>query len=43
MVLAATRQDEELALLGADPYRQDLFAAQDDGARRRPDPGGSTA
>lgn len=39
MVLAAAGQDEELALLGADPDRQDLIAAQDDGAGGRPDPG----
>ncbi len=43
MVLAAAGQHKELSLLGADPHRQDLIAAQDDGARRRPDPGGSTA
>lgn len=43
MVLASARQYQELAFLGADPDRQDVFAAQDDGTGRRPDPGGSTA
>ena len=42
MILSAARQDEELALLRADAHREDIGAAQDDGARRRPDPGGST-
>ena len=43
MILAAAGQDEELALFGPDPDRQDLFAAQDDGTASRPDPGGCTA
>lgn len=43
MILAAAGEDEELAFFGADTDRQDLFSAQDDGTRRRPDPGGSTA
>ena len=42
MILSATRQDEELPLLGADADRQDIAAAQDDGTGGRPDPGGST-
>lgn len=42
MILSAARQDKELALLRADAHREDIGAAQDDGARRRPDPGGST-
>lgn len=40
MILAAAGQDEELALFGPDPDRQDLVSAQDDGAGGRPDTGG---
>ena len=43
VILAAARQDQELTLFGPDADRQDIFAAQDDGAGRRPDSGGSTA
>jgi hypothetical protein len=43
VILATTGQDEELALLGPDPDRQDLIAAQDDRARSCPDAGGCTA
>ena len=43
VILATTGQDEELALLGPDPDRQDLIAAQDDRARGCPDAGGCTA
>ena len=40
MILAAAGEDEELALFGPDPDRQDLIAAQDDGTASRPDTGG---
>ena len=43
VILAATGQDQELALFGPDADRQDLITAQDDGARGRPDPGGYAA
>jgi hypothetical protein len=43
MILAAAGQDEELALFGPDPDRQDIIAAQDDGTASRTDPGGCTA
>jgi hypothetical protein len=43
VILAATGQDQELALFGPDADRQDLITAQDDGARGRPDPGGCAA
>jgi hypothetical protein len=43
VILTTAGQDEELALFGPDPDRQDLFAAQDDGTGGRPDPGGCTA
>lgn len=43
VILTAAGQDEELALFGPDPDRQDLFAAQDDGTGGRPDPGRCTA
>ena len=43
VVLAAAGQDEELALLGPDPDREDLVAAQDDRTGGRPDTRGSTA
>ena len=43
VILTAAGQDEELALFGPDPDRQDLITAQDDGARGRPDPGGYAA
>lgn len=42
MILTAAREDEELPFLRADAHGQDIAAAQDDGAGRRPDPGGST-
>lgn len=42
MILTAARQDEELPFFGADTHGEDIAAAQDDGAGRRPDPGGST-
>jgi len=43
VILTAAGQDEELALFGPDPDRQDLIAAQDDGTGGRPDPGRRTA
>ena len=43
VILTAAGQDEELALFGPDPDRQDLFTAQDDGTGGRPDPGRRTA
>jgi len=42
MILAAARQHEELALFRADADREDVAVTEDDGARRRPDPRGST-
>ena len=42
MILAAARQHEELPFFRPDAYGQDVAAAEDDGTRRGPDPGGST-
>lgn len=41
VVLSTTRQNKELAFIGADANREDIAAAQDDGSSRRPNPGGS--
>lgn len=41
VVLAAARKHEELALFRPDAHREDVAATEDDGAGRRPDPGGS--
>jgi hypothetical protein len=42
MILSATGENKELSFFGANADREDVFAAQDDGASRRPDPRGST-
>jgi hypothetical protein len=41
MILTAAWKYEELAFIGADADREDIAIAEDDGARRRPDPRGS--
>jgi len=41
VILAAAREHKELPFFGADAHGQDVSATEDDGARRRPDPGGS--
>ena len=41
MILAAARQHEKLPFFRADADREDIAVAQDDGASRGPDPGGS--
>ena len=43
VILAAARQDKELALLGPDPHGEDLVAAQDDGPGGRADARGCAA
>jgi hypothetical protein len=42
MILSAARQNEKLPFFGADTDRQDISAAKDDGAGRRPDARRST-
>ena len=42
MVLSAARQNQKLPFFGADTDRQDISAAKDDGAGRRPDARRST-
>lgn len=42
MILSAARQNQKLPFFGADTDRQDISAAQDDGASRRPDARRST-
>jgi len=43
VVLAASRQDEEVSFFRPDANREQVAAPQDHGARRRPDAGGDTA
>ena len=42
MILSAARQNQKLPFFGADTDRQDISAAKDDGAGRRPDARRST-
>jgi hypothetical protein len=42
MILSATGENKELSFLSPDPHGEDIIAAQDDGASRRPDPRGIT-
>jgi len=42
VILSATGENKELSFFGANADREDIIAAQDDGASRRPDARGST-
>jgi len=42
VILSATGENKELSFFGTNADREDVFAPQDDGSRRRPDPRGST-